>query len=102
MKNELADIVLYGVVFGIGYILGRLRSFVTPIEVTKPASFLKTAGKPNNPAAQPIDIDASKYVAPIDTAGLVRSDTTNSIGKTTATKDDIQGSVSKLAQLKGK
>lgn len=99
MKNDLLLIGLYITTFGLGYALGLLRHRVAPPE-TRPASFLKTAGRP--PLVSAVDIDSSKYVAPIDTAGMKRVGSTNSIGKTTATKDDIQGSVSKLAQLKGK
>ena len=100
MKDELLLIGLYIAMFGLGYVLGFLRSNTAPAEA-RPTSFLKTAGKEPK-AAVSVNMDASKYVAPIDTAGMTRGDSTNSIGKTTATKDDIQGSVSKPAQLKGK
>lgn len=100
MKDELILIGLYVTTFGLGYMFGLLRQRENTGE-ERPPSFLKTTAKDKKPPAR-VDIDASKYVAPIDTAGLTRGHSTNSIGKTTATKDDIQGSVSKLAQLKGK
>jgi hypothetical protein len=100
MRDELILIGMYITTFGLGYVLGLLRHNGA-IHDTRPPSFLKTAAK-DNQAVTHVGIDDRKYVAPINTAGLTRGDATNSIGKTTATKDDIQGSVSKLAQLKGK
>jgi hypothetical protein len=100
MRDELVLIGVYITTFGLGYVLGLLRHNNATHD-TRPPSFLKTAAKDTQVVTH-VGIDDRKYVAPIDTAGLTRGDATNSIGKTTATKDDIQGSVSKLAQLKGK
>lgn len=100
MRDELILVGMYITTFGLGYVLGLLRHNSTTPD-TRPPSFLKTTAK-DKQAVTHVGIDDRKYVAPIDTAGLTSGHSTNSIGKTTSTKDDIQGSVSKLAQLKGK
>lgn len=48
-----------------------------------------------------IDINETKFVAPVNTSGMERAGS-GELGKTTAVQDDIGSSVSKLAQLKGK
>lgn len=61
----------------------------------------RSAGFPAEAKApRKIDISEAKFVAPVDTGGMERLDG-NELGKTTVTQDDIQGSVSRLAQLKG-
>jgi hypothetical protein len=89
--------------FVLGYLAGRidrLSVMMRPVD-TQPASFLKAAKIHAAPKAA-VSIDDTKYVAPISTEGLSRTNTATTIGKTTQTQDDIQMSVSKLAQLKGK
>lgn len=92
----------------IGYALGRLDLLVfltkcrelgvaTP-SVAKPRSFFDQP-EPKKSAA--VDIDTRKFVNPVKTDDLTKSGDT-SLGKTTVAQDDIQASVSKLAQLKGK
>ena len=53
------------------------------------------------PATTRVDINETKFVAPVSTAGMERSGA-GELGKTTAVQDDIGASVSKLSQLKGK
>lgn len=54
------------------------------------------------PVARPrVDINDTKFVAPVSTAGMERAGS-GELGKNTAVQDDIQSSVSKLSQLKGK
>jgi len=101
MNNDVLLILLYITVFGLGYAFGRLKTGGA-VNPTVPTSFLKNASIRPTSAIVPVHIDETKYVAPIQTAGLVLGESTNSIGKTTTTTDDIQSSVSKLAQLKGK
>jgi len=96
--------------FALGYLVGRVNLLVFMLAEKPspgPAGFFQK-NKPSalrenaeNPAARVADIDARKFVAPISTAGLERKDT-GALGKTTMTEDDIQASVSKLAQLKGR
>jgi hypothetical protein len=50
---------------------------------------------------QRVDINETKFVASVSTAGMERAGT-GELGKTTAVQDDIGASVSKLSQLKGK
>lgn len=97
--------------FALGYIIGRLDLLVYlrgEKEQAGPVGFFQK----NTPAATPknvqslastkvADIDSSKFVAPISTAGMERMDTA-ALGKMTTTEDDIQASVSKLAQLKSR
>jgi hypothetical protein len=95
--------------FALGYIMGRLDLLVYLLgekEQAGPTGFFQK----NKPGAlnetvqskpKVADIDSSKFVAPISTAGMERKDTA-ALGKMTTTEDDIQASVSKLAQLKGR
>lgn len=103
----------------IGYVLGRLdliyrsfHGFIAERSVAdQPRDFFTTAAADDRrsrtsahskqSAASQIDIDDKKFVAPISTAGM-ENKTATALGKTTAIADDINSSVSKLAQLKGK
>lgn len=94
--------------FALGYLVGRVDWLVCLLREKAPAGppgfFQKNKpGAPHETAQRkPVaDIDSSKFVAPISTAGMERTDTA-ALGKTTTTEDDIQASVSKLAQLKGR
>jgi hypothetical protein len=103
--------VLYVLVaFALGYLTARVNLLIATLAEkpdTGPVGFFQK-NKPKalrenaeNPAKSVVDIDSSKFVAPISTAGMERKDTM-ALGKTTTTADDIQASVSKLAQLKGR
>lgn len=97
--------------FALGYVIGRVDLLVYLLgkkEQVDPVGFFQK----NKPRAlrenaeslvkaKVADIDSSKFVAPISTAGMERTDTA-ALGKMTTTEDDIQASVSKLAQLKGR
>lgn len=54
-----------------------------------------------SPAAARVNINETKFVTPVSTAGMERAGA-GELGKTTAVQDDIGASVSKLSQLKGK
>lgn len=97
-----------------GYIVGRLdliwRVFSTFWKMEheqlsrfakseKPKDFLAKAA--DDSAKARIEIDERKYVSAIKTDAFVKNEKTT-LGKTTASDDDIGASVSKLAQLKGK
>lgn len=92
----------------VGYIVGRLDFLVFLTKcgtddkpaVEKPRSFFSKQDE-SRPVKAPIDIDSSKFVGKIKTDDLTKSAET-CLGKTTVAQDDIQASVSKLAQLKGK
>ena len=95
--------------FALGYVIGRVDLLVylrEKPEQAGPVGFFQN----NTPralrenaenSAKVADIDSSKFVAPISTAGMERMDTA-ALGKMTTTEDDIQASVSKLAQLKSR
>jgi hypothetical protein len=94
-----------------GYIIGRLdliyrtlRLFTSGISGAskQPDFFSKVAAEDKSFHVKPkIDIDSSKFVSPIKTDNLAKTSDTV-LGKITTTEDDIQASVSRLAQLKGK
>lgn len=88
--------------FVLGYLIGRVNQLSALVtgQTDKPRSFLQTSK--SQPVKSAINIDDATYVAPIDTGGLSRTNSPTPIGKTTKTQDDIQTSISKLAQLKGK
>lgn len=107
----------FGVV--IGYLIGRLDWCAARIFQLRPASlpyetpptiaggqYIKARKRQKSElaeladAAAKIDIDSSKFVAPISTAGMQRVDT-NQLGKTAEIPDNIQSSISKLSQMKG-
>jgi hypothetical protein len=101
------EYLINGAVIGlfIGYIIGRLdflvfltRSANTTAAPVKPRSIFDS---PEDKPKAPLDIDTRKFVNPVKTDDLTKNVDT-SLGKTTVAQDDIQASVSKLAQLKGK
>jgi len=95
----------------VGYIVGRLDFLVfltkcsdTPVAATQNQVAVKPRSFFDQPAEKPktsLDIDTRKFVNPVKTDDLTKNADT-SLGKTTVANDDIQASVSKLAQLKGK
>lgn len=98
--------------FAVGYLIGRVDLIVDRLRTTSEPTYQPTFGnnvarkkstKISEPhvASHKIDIDNTTVVTNIDTAGMQRSGATE-LGKTTIAQDDIQSSVSKLAQLKGK
>lgn len=105
MYNQCAFILgllFFG--FAAGYLVGRVDLIICKFGESPVSSGgfnfkLKTdsAGK----VKTNVSIDESTFVGAIDTGGLAKTSDT-AIGKVTATNDDIQASVSRLAQLKGK
>ena len=98
----------------VGYIVGRLdliyRTLSTfrKMENSQFANHERRQKKPRDffsdepaPPKTKIEIDERKYVSAIKTDDLARTND-KTLGKITATDDDIGASVSKLAQLKGK
>lgn len=96
---------LVGVV--VGYLLGRLDVLARAQPGAEPLvleSRRRTGTAPaaaSRAAIAAISIDEKKFVAPINTDGMARNEKIQ-LGKTTEIADDINSSVSKLAQLKGK
>ncbi len=95
-----------------GYVIGRIdfvyrvaklfAGHVADSVADRPQDFFKKAAAESQAkAANKIEINDSKFVAPVKTDALQKSEAI-SLGKTTTAQDDIQASVSKLAQLKGK
>ena len=92
----------------LGYIAGRLDLLLTSGVVTqsKPQSFFAKTSRESESKQQVSrvaapDIDTSVYVGAVSTDNLVKSNNAT-IGKTSVTTDNINQSVSKLSQLKGK
>jgi hypothetical protein len=97
---------LCGIVMG--YLLGRVdklaRSSTDDGDTLRLEARHRPATRPcakPQAAARQINIDETKFVAPISTAGMTRNEKIE-LGKITEIADDINLSVSKLAQLKGK
>lgn len=105
--NIAAVAWLVGVV--VGYALGRLDVLARAQGAAVGDSLvLESRRRPSTlPAAKQlataldISIDEKKFVAPINTEGMARNEKIQ-LGKTTEIADDINSSVSKLSQLKGK
>lgn len=97
--------------YAVGYTIGRLdliyrtlRLFTSDASVSgKPADFFSKVKADDKAACvkTKIAIDDSKFVVPINTANLAKTSDA-ALGKITTTEDDIEASVSRLAQLKGK
>lgn len=91
----------------LGFLLGRLDRLCrtgTGCDGALIMESRKRSTAPNAAAqarAAAINIDDTKFVAPINTAGMARNEKIE-LGKTVEIADDINSSVSKLAQLKGK
>lgn len=110
MQNETVYILL---AFALGYLTGRADSLYRALRdkygpVPKAGFFAEAA-----PARQPqsvgqspaakISIDERKVVAEISTAGIAKSASAASeLGTKIVQSDNIDASVSKLAQLKGR
>jgi hypothetical protein len=107
MITEL-HIAVGAVCLVLGYIAGRV-DLMTHRGVAQPVSPQGFFSKPtrareeqSTSAAVAVgDIDTRMYVAAVSTDNLTKADTTQ-IGKTSVTADNINQSVSKLSQLKGK
>jgi hypothetical protein len=98
--------------FALGYLVGRVDLIWVTLAARAPAenaytppqaNTLRAAMQEVKNAERPtkISIDDNKFVTPINTAGMEKTQPI-SLGKTTEKQDDIQAAVSKLAQLKGK
>jgi hypothetical protein len=96
--------IIYGalrILVGIAKGAVETPSVQTPVMQTSAASRRFSVAPVVESPATRVDINETKFVAPISTAGMERTNDV-ALGKTTATQDDIGASVSKLAQLKGK
>lgn len=94
--------------FALGYICGRLSHLTNSVKEAPQGFFAQnTVAKPRGtPAttattAAKIDIDERKIVSQINTDTMQKV-THTELGTKTAVADDINASVNKLAQLKGK
>ena len=98
--------------FAFGYVIGRVDLLYVRLASDKraePAPYAPVQGNTLRAAMQDvktlkagkIEIDTGKYVGEINTGGMQKTQDV-ALGKTTQTQDDINSSVSKLAQLKGK
>jgi len=105
-------LILLGFGYVVGYIVGRVDLLYRTVHMfaeqlsgvvaEKPKDFFRKVADEDKPkAANKVEINDSKFVAAVKTDSLTKSNET-AIGKTITTDDDIQASVSRLAQLKGK
>lgn len=107
----LFEISCLAACWAVGYALGRLDLIARLLlsRTDAPETYLLASTHKKQARAheeakarvQDINIDERKFVAPISTDGMARN-TKIELGKTTEIADDINASVSKLAQLKGK
>lgn len=100
-SNNVALYLVVGVL--VGYLLGRIDTLIKrfrPEAVARPKGFFPKQHErlftPTNPH---VEINDKKYVAPIPTDTLVKT-TATELGETSVSADNINQSVSKLAQLK--
>jgi hypothetical protein len=84
-----------------GYLLGRVDNLINVLRQPdqRPKDFFKQQAEHAAKAA--VQIDTRTVVSKIDTSSL-QNVAHAALGKSTITADDINSSVSKLAQLKGK
>ena len=110
MQSETVYILL---AFALGYLTGRADSLYRALrgrldQPTPRAGFFAEAGlssrpRENEPTALKISIDERKVVADISTAGIAKSaEAAREQGTKTVQSDNIDASVRKLAQLKGR
>lgn len=105
--NEWAAVLIAQAAFALGYICGRLRHLTNSVKEAPQGFFAQnSAAKPRRaaepvPTAAQIDIDERKIVSQINTDTMQKV-TQTELGTKTAVADDINVSVNKLAQLKGK
>lgn len=86
--------------FILGYIAGKVesvRQLLASDDGKRPASFISQVKEAKKSRAK---IDESTFVTEVSTDTLQRS--YDEIGQTTVSQDSVDGSVSKLSQLKGK
>ena len=112
MSNELLYALL---AFELGYLTGRadsiyrmVREHYSPAPKTgffaekAPATRARCSSE-SGPGNTKISIDERKFVSDINTTGIVKSvDAAPALGETQQIQDDINSSVNKLAQLKGR
>jgi hypothetical protein len=83
-----------------GYLLGRVDNLINALrQPERPKDFFRQQAE--SAARTAVQIDERKVVGKIDTNSL-QNVSHAALGKSTVTNDDINSSVSKLAQLKGK
>jgi len=109
MQSETVYLLL---AFALGYLTGRADSLYRALwdkfgSSPKTGFFAEQTQPPrpqhNGQPAPKISIDERKVVSEISTAGIAKSDAAASeLGTKTVQSDNIDASVSKLAQLKGR
>lgn len=109
MQSETVYILL---AFALGYLTGRADSLYRALRdkygpVPRAGFFAEEAParrtQSPGPPATKISIDERKVVSEISTAGIAKSaEAASQLGTKTVQSDNIDASVSKLAQLKGR
>lgn len=105
--NEWVVVLIAQAALVLGYICGRLSHLTNSVKEAPQGFFAQNpVAKPRRatepaPAAAQIDIDERKIVSQINTDTMQKV-TQVELGTKTAVADDINVSVNKLAQLKGK
>jgi hypothetical protein len=92
--------------FALGYLCGKIGALTRPVKDEPKGFFAQNTVKPRKPDAsdsprQAVDIDERKIVSQINTDTMQKV-TQVELGTKTAVADDINASVNRLAQLKGK
>ena len=97
MFVEISLIVLF---FLVGYILGRLIRFQKSMGTIQPSEKVNLFDRKWRKAPKKINIDETKFVTDVKTDSIEKD--FDSLGEKIVSQDDIDSSVSKLSQLKGK
>lgn len=104
-KTELLHfflfVVLFFVVFAIGFVLGKISSNTGVIQYkeSKPKSFFDKEKEDSQEKSGAPSIDSSKFVVNIKTDGMEKK--YNSLGETKVSNENISNSISKLKNMKG-
>lgn len=94
-------IVLFFIVFAVGYVLGKISSTNGVIQYgsTKPKSFFDKEKDDSLDNSKTPLIDSSKFVVNIKTDGMEKK--YQSLGETKTSNENISNSISKLKNMKG-
>lgn len=96
----LLIITLAIVIFSVGLYVGKSMGSSQAVNEDSPKSFLKTSGQSNRNKSTNIEIDDTKVVLKVDTAGMEKK--FDQMTESKSVKNDISSSVNKLKSMKGK
>lgn len=96
----LLIITLAIVIFSVGLYVGKNIGSSQVANEDSPKSFLKTSGQNNKNKSTNIEIDDTKVVLKVDTAGMEKK--FDQMTESKSVKNNISSSVNKLKSMKGK